>query len=166
MIRDWHASDAQALVKYANNRNIWINLRDAFPHPYHLSDARYFLQQVSRQHPRTDFAIATDQEAIGSIGLIPGRDVHRFTAEMGYWLAEPFWNKGITTQAVRLFTDYVFREFQLHRVFAYCFTTNPASARVLEKAGFTREGTLRASAFKDGKILDQFLFTRIREDIS
>lgn len=166
VIRDWHTRDARSLVRYANNRKIWINLRDAFPHPYRLRDALHFLKQVSVQHPHTDFAIANGQEAIGSIGFILGRDIHRFTAEIGYWLAEPFWNRGITSRAVALVTEYAFREFNLHRIYAYCFTTNPASVRVLEKAGFAREGILRASAFKDGRILDQFLYAKISKNIA
>ena len=95
MIRDWRIGDVSSVAKYANNRKIWINLRDGFPHPYQLSDAENFLSKVVQQNPRTVFAIADDKEAIGSIGLMLGEDVHRFTAEIGYWLAEPFWNKGI-----------------------------------------------------------------------
>ena len=95
LIRDWRTRDSSSIAKYANNKNIWANLRDGFPHPYQLSDAERFLSYVAQQNPRTIFAIADNKEAIGSIGLMLGEDVHRFTAEMGYWLAEPFWNKGI-----------------------------------------------------------------------
>jgi RimJ/RimL family protein N-acetyltransferase len=134
MIRDLQESDASSIAKYANNRKIWINLRDVFPHPYHRTDAKEFLAQVLQNEPRVVFGIATEDEAIGTIGLILGTDVHRFTAELGYWLAEPY-------------------------------ATNPASARVLEKAGFNREGILRSSVFKDGRVLDQWLYAKIREEI-
>jgi len=165
MIRDWRKKDAKAIVKYANNRNIWINLRDAFPYPYRSSDAEAFLARVLHQNPRTIFAIANDSEAIGSIGLGPGEDVHRFTAEPGFWLAEPFWNKGIMTEAVRRFTDYAFNQFDLYRIYAEPYTSNPASTRVLEKAGFKCECLLHANVVKDGKILDQFLYAKVKEGI-
>jgi [ribosomal protein S5]-alanine N-acetyltransferase len=161
IIRDWRMEDAPSIAKYANNRKIWLNLRDAFPHPYSLQDAETFLSRVLDANPRTVFAIATDSEAIGSIGLILGKDVHRFTAEIGYWLAEPFWGKGIMTRAVKSLTAYAIRDLKLYRIFAEPYTTNPASARVLEKAGFIYEGILRSNVFKDGKILDQFLYSYV-----
>lgn len=162
-IRDWRSDDAPSIAKYANNRKIWKNLRDGFPYPYQLSDAENFLAKIAQQNPRTVFAIANDKEAIGSIGLMPGEDVHRFTAEMGYWLAEPFWNKGIMTAVVGRFADFAFEEFKLQRIFAEPYTVNLASARVLQKAGFVLEGTLRASVFKAGQVLDQFLYAKIRQ---
>lgn len=161
IIRDWRMEDAPSVAKYADNRNIWINLRDAFPHPYSLQDAESFLTRVIESNPRTVFAIATKIESIGSIGLMVGEDVHRFTAEMGYWLAEPFWGKGIMTEAVKVLTTYATRDLKLHRIFAEPHTTNIASARVLEKAGFVREGRLRSNVFKDGRILDQFLYSYV-----
>jgi ribosomal-protein-alanine N-acetyltransferase len=166
VIRDFRIDDAPSIAKYANNRKIWINLRDGFPYPYQRPDAENFLSKVTQQNPRTLFAIANDKEAIGSIGLILGEDVHRFTAEMGYWLAEPFWNKGIMSEVVSRFTDFAFEKFEINRIFAEPYISNPASARVLEKAGFVLEGTLRASVFKDGKVLDQFLYARIRQGIT
>ena len=159
IIRNWRMEDAPSIAEYANNRKIWLNLRDAFPHPYGLQDAESFISGSIESNPKTVFAIATQSKAIGSIGLLLGKDVHRFTAEMGYWLAEPFWGKGIMTQAVKRLTAYGIHDLRLHRIFAEPYTTNPASARVLEKAGFTREGILRANVFKDGKMLDQFLFS-------
>jgi RimJ/RimL family protein N-acetyltransferase len=133
-------------------------LRDAFPYPYSLEDAKVFVMGADSV---TFFAIATKLEAIGSIELMLGKDVHRFTAEMGYWLAEPYWEKGIMTDAVQFVTTWAFRELGLHRISAEPYATNTASHRVLEKAGFIREGVLHASAFKDGKILDQFLYSKI-----
>ena len=106
IIRDWQIEDAPSIAKYANNRKIWINLRDVFPHPYSLQDAESFISHAIEAKPITVFAIATQLEAIGSIGLMLGKDVHRFTAEIGYWLAELFWGKGIMTQAVKSMTAY------------------------------------------------------------
>lgn len=165
VIRDWRIDDATSIAKYANNRKIWKNLRDGFPYPYLISDAENFISKIAQQDPRTAFAIANDKKAIGSIGLRLGEDVHRFTAEMGYWLAEPFWNKGIMSEVVSRFAGFVFEKFELNRIFAEPYTSNPASARVLAKAGFVLEGTMRASVFKDGKILDQFLYAKIRPAI-
>jgi len=161
IIRDWQMEDAPSIAKYANNKKIWMNLRDAFPHPYRIQDAESFILRIIETDPRTVFAIANQSEAIGSIGLIPGKDVHRYTAEIGYWLAEPFWRKGIMTQAVQSLTDYAIHDLKMHRVFAEPYATNPASARVLDKAGFTCEGVLRSSVFKDGKVLDQCIYSYI-----
>lgn len=161
IIRNWQIQDAPFIAKYANNRKIWINLRDAFPYPYRLEDAEVFITRVIETDPVTIFAIATQSEAIGSIGLMLGKDVHRFRAEMGYWLAEPYWGKGIMTDAVQFLTAWAFRELKLHRISAEPYATNKASHRVLEKAGFIREGVLRSNALKDGKILDQFLYSQI-----
>ena len=161
IIRDWQVKDAPSIAKYANSRKIWINLRDSFPYPYSLQDAESFISHAIEADPRTIFAIATQSEAIGSIGLMPGKDVHRFTAEIGYWLAEPFWGKGIMTQAVKSMAEYAIQDLKLNRIFAEPYTTNPASARVLEKAGFKCEGILRSNVFKDAKVLDQFLYSYV-----
>ena len=162
IVRDWQVDDAPPIAEFANNKKIWINLRDSFPHPYRLQDAKSFIACAIETNPTTVFAIATKSEAIGSIGLMLGKDVHRHTAEMGYWLAEPFWGKGIMTQAVSSLADFAIHDLKLHRVFAEPYITNPASARVLEKAGFIREGILRSNVLKDGKILDQFLYSFVQ----
>ena len=164
MIRDWAVGDAAAIVRHANNRNVARWLRDRFPYPYRLRDAEGFLAAVSQQSPRTAFALATPTEAIGGIGLELGRDVHRFTAELGYWLGEPFWGRGITTRAVGAIVDYAFARFDLVRLYAYVFEGNGASERVLEKNGFACEGVLRQSVFKNGRMLDQKLFALLRPD--
>ena len=166
LIRSFDQSDAPAIAKHANNRKIWLNLRDGFPHPYALCHAEGFLSGVIKTEPQTVFAIATPAEAIGCIGLTIGQDVHHLTAELGYWLAEPFWGQGIMPLAIGVVVKYAFGTLGLNRVHADPYTTNPASARVLEKAGFEREGILRASVIKDGKILDQALYAKIRDRIT
>jgi RimJ/RimL family protein N-acetyltransferase len=161
-IRFWEEDDVDALARYANNRKIWLNLRDGFPHPYTRQNARSFLEFVSGQDPITYYAIATPEEAIGGIGISINEDVHRLTAEMGYWLAEPFWGRGIMTETVIKLTDYVFEHFGLVRVYAEPYAYNTSSCRVLEKAGFVLEGRMRSSAIKDGQITDQFLYARVK----
>lgn len=156
--------DAPAIVKYANNKKIWRNLRDAFPHPYALSDAEDFLRKVTAHDPECVFAISTKKmEAIGGIGMVIGKDVHRYAAELGYWLAEPFWNQGIMTQAIKRIVEYAFMNLNLYRIYAAPYQGNTASERVLEKAGFHFEGRLRTSVYKDGKLLDQLLYAKVRE---
>lgn len=166
VIRDWTNEDAPSIVQYANNRKIAMWLRDRFPFPYTTADATRFLAAVSRQNPRTVFAVATQDEAIGGIGLEFRDDVHRFTAELGYWLGESFWGRGIMTEAIRLFTFWAFENFEVHRIYAAVFDGNVASARVLEKAGFEREGRLRAGVFKNGRVLDQLLYAKIKAGIA
>lgn len=164
-IRDWAAEDVGSIARYANNCKIAMWLRDRFPHPYTRSDAQTFLSLVAQQDRRTTFAIATGEEAIGGIGLEFGADIHRFTAELGYWLGEPFWGRGIVTDAVRCFTAWAFETFEVRRIYSAVFEGNHGSVRVLEKAGFQREGRLRASVFKNGRIMDQVLYARIKVGI-
>ena len=162
VIRPLSLGDATALQRYANSREIWLNLRDVFPHPYTLDDAHTFLRHVTNEKPTTTFAIALPSEAIGYIGLQMGRDIHRKTAELGYWLGEPFWGRGIMSEAVAGLTRCAFGMFDLERIYAEPFANNRASARVLEKAGFVCEGRLRASIFKDGQRLDSFVYAHVR----
>ena len=121
---------------------------------------------MSRQNPITFYAIATQEEAIGGIGITLNKDVHRLTAEMGYWLGESYWGKGIMTETVIKFTDYVFEHFGLVRVFAEPYAYNGSSCRVLEKAGFILEGRMRSSVIKDGQITGQFLYARVKDKVS
>jgi RimJ/RimL family protein N-acetyltransferase len=161
-IRDLAAHDAPALVKYANDRRVSIQLRDLFPFPYTAADAAAFLERVGAEQPRSTFAIATDAELIGGIGLHRCDDVHRRSAEIGYWLAAPFWGRGIATRAVRALADWAFANHDLLRLFAGVFEGNRASARVLEKAGFTLEGRLRLHVTKAGRSFDELLYARLR----
>ncbi len=163
-IRKYKAKDEAALVKYANNYNVWINLRDGFPHPYTRKDARTWVRFANNQRVITNFAIASEEEVVGGIGLTFQPDVHRISAEIGYWLGEPFWGQGIATRALKALTGYGFAKFDLERIYAGVFDWNPASARVLEKAGYTFEGRLRKSIIKDGKIIDQLMYAILREE--
>jgi RimJ/RimL family protein N-acetyltransferase len=149
-------------VRHANNRNVWINLRDRFPHPYTAGDARRWLDMVVDQKPETNFAIAVADEAVGGIGFTVQPDVARRSAEIGYWLSEDFWGRGITTEALIAVTDHAFSHYDVCRLFAHVFDWNGASARVLEKAGFSFEGRLRKSVTKDGQTIDQLMYAIIR----
>ena len=161
-VRSFHLEDAAPIARYANNRNVWINLRDAFPHPYGINDAIDFISMVNSQKPTTIFTIEVDQMASGAIGFRVGKDVERISAEIGYWIAEPLWGKGIMTEALEAVTSYAFEKYQLQRIFAVPFAWNSASFRVLEKCGYQLEGRMRKSAIKDGKIVDQLLYAYVR----
>jgi [ribosomal protein S5]-alanine N-acetyltransferase len=157
-IRSWQSSDLEPLVTHANNRSIWLNLRDRFPHPYMARDGRAFLKHMREQQPETAFAIAVNGEAAGSIAFQLGGDVERVSAEIGYWLGQPFWGRGIATEALVAITEYAVATHGLTRVFAVPFASNSRSCRVLEKAGYVLEGRLRRSAVKDGVITDQLQY--------
>ena len=160
-IRDCRLSDAETLAKHANNRNVSINLRNRFPFPYTIQDAKTFLERVvAKDRLEQIFCIDVDGSLVGTIGLHRGEDVHRLSAEFGYWLGEEFWNRGIMSEVIPAFVDYCFREFLLKRMFAMPHSSNPASARVLEKAGFVFEGRLRKHVIKDGQILDSLLYAK------
>jgi RimJ/RimL family protein N-acetyltransferase len=161
-IRDLHLDDAPAITRHADNPAISSKLRDLFPSPYSEEDARNFIRHVNSETPRIAFAIATDKEAFGVIGYITGQDVYRFSAEVGYWVGEMYWGRGIMTEAVKAFSDYLFETFEFNRLFAGVFSSNPASARVLEKAGYTREGILHCHVTKNGELLDEHLYARLR----
>jgi [ribosomal protein S5]-alanine N-acetyltransferase len=158
VVRDWAADDVPALVRHGNNRNVWINLRDRFPHPYRERDAQWFVEQVGRGSPPTVWAIEVDGEAAGAIGVERLTDVERVSAEIGYWLGEQHWGKGIVTEVLRAVTAHAFATFEFSRIFAVPFADNTASIRVLEKAGYVLEGRMRQSAIKDAIIRDQMLY--------
>lgn len=161
-VRRWRARDAASLVRYANNINVARYLRDRFPHPYTAADARAFLAMAtSRDAQGTTFAIDIGGEAVGGVGILAGSDIERFSAEIGYWLGEPFWGRGVATETVTLVTADAFARLNLLRLFALPAAPNTASARVLEKAGYQREAVLRSAAVKFGQPQDQFLYARI-----
>jgi len=162
-VRSWRPTDAEPLARHADNRKIWLNLRDAFPHPYTGHDAREYIRSVRNRAPETAFAIAVDEEAIGGVGFVLRPDVERVSAEIGYWLGEPFWGRGIVTEALVAVTKHAIEAHHLTRVFALPYARNQASCRVLEKAGYVLEGRLRRSAIKDGEILDQCQYAFISD---
>ena len=158
VVRDWAPGDLDALVRHANNRKIWINLRDRFPYPYTTTHGRQFLSHVAHQRLPTVWAIEVGGEAAGGIGLVQQTDVERVSAEIGYWLGEQFWGRGVMTEALKAVTAEAFELLELQRIFALPFADNIGSIRVLEKAGYALEGRLLQSAIKDGTIRDQLLY--------
>ncbi|HOT27479.1 MAG TPA: GNAT family N-acetyltransferase [Candidatus Ozemobacteraceae bacterium] len=163
-IRPWRPQDAPSLARYANNRRIWAKLRDSFPHPYTHDHAVSYIEMAMSKKPETLFAICVEDEAVGGIGVIIRTDIERLSAELGYWLGEPFWGKGIVTEAVSAITGYAMRQFGLVRIYAMPFATNPASARVLEKAGYLLEGRMRRAVIKDGTVIDQLLYAFVGDE--
>jgi len=155
--------DAARMAALAANRNVWINLLDLFPHPYALADARAYLDRLAAWHgPPTNLAITVADELVGMTGFTLLFDVHRASANVGYWVGEPYWGRGIATAAVKALTAYAFATFPLERLQAEVFAWNAASARVLEKAGYTLEGRARRSILKAGQITDGLFYARLR----
>ena len=160
-LREWRLSDAASLAENANNINIWNNLRDALPHPYSEKDGKQFIEMaLSMPKPATLLAIAVDGKAVGSIGITLHTDVERISAEMGYFIGENYWNRGIMTDAVQQMVTYSFTHFpELCKIYATPFDFNIASHKVLQKAGFEREAILKQAAVKNGKIVDEHYYS-------
>jgi ribosomal-protein-alanine N-acetyltransferase len=162
LVRDWRSADKAALQRLADNRRVWINLSHRFPHPYTEADADSWLERLARQPLATNWALEVEGEFAGGIGIEPGEGIFSRCARFGYWLGEPHWGRGIMSAAVRATSDYILDTTELVRLEAPVFEWNPPSMRVLEKAGFVREGWMRKSIFKDGKIIDAVLYARVR----
>ena len=164
-VREWQTADASALALLANDRRVSVTMRDAFPYPYGVKDARRFIRKARLRVPATFFAIDASGRLAGGAGYVPHTDVERIGAEVGYWLGCEFWGRGIATAALRLLTRHAFAaNAELRRLYAVPFATNPASARVLQKAGYVCEGTLRQSAVKEGQVLDQWMYALLRDE--
>jgi RimJ/RimL family protein N-acetyltransferase len=157
-LRPWTMNDLPSLVKYANNPKIASRLTDAFPHPYTKENGKAFIEMATKNSPVNVFCIDINGEACGGIGLHAQQDVHRKNMEMGYWLAEPYWGKGIITNAITQTVEYGFRNFDITRIFARPYGSNLASQRVLEKAGFKLEAKLERTLFKNGIFEDEFIY--------
>ena len=157
-VRSFRDADATAIALHANNRKVWLQLRDRFPHPYTIDDAREFIRFARGDDPETAFAITVNDLPVGSIGVVLRDDVERCSAEIGYWLGELHWGRGIATHALAGFTRFAFTAYALERLYALPLASNRASCRVLEKAGYRLEGRMRRSAIKDGIVQDQLLY--------
>ncbi|HEY0706648.1 MAG TPA: GNAT family protein, partial [Polyangia bacterium] len=162
--RTWRSRDVDALCRHANDRLVWRGLLDGFPNPYTEADAERWiaLNHATLTAPQ-NFAIELDGKAIGGVGFDRRKDVFAGTAEIGYWVARAHWGKGIATAAARFISDYAFGNLPLARLQAGVFGNNPASVRVLEKAGYGFEGRLRNAVNKDGELLDLLMYARLRE---
>jgi RimJ/RimL family protein N-acetyltransferase len=162
IIRDYRNEDIASIAHNANCREIWINMRDSFPHPYSENDAQEWIDLISSTNPCTNFTLEVDGLAVGGIGLKLQDDIHRRSAEIGYWLGKDYWGRGIATEALKSLTEYSFSNYDLCRLYALVFSWNPGSAKVLEKAGYVLEGRLRKAVQKDGKMTDALLYAFVR----
>ena len=162
-LREIRMEDAEYFALYINNRNIIKNFRDAFPQPYSVKDAIEFFTKCMADESPQNFIIEADGHCIGEIGYDRQTDVERFSAEIGYWIAEPYWNKGIMTDIINRFSQYVFENTEIIRLYATVFEPNKASIKALEKAGFEKVGQMRKAVFKNDKFLDMVMLELIRE---
>jgi RimJ/RimL family protein N-acetyltransferase len=163
IVRDWKSTMPR---RHTNDRRIWPNLRDAFPHPYGLANAEAFIAMPTTMSPITFFAVAVGDEAVGGIGYTLHQDVERVSAEIGYWLGAAFWGRGIMTSAVEAVTRHAFAQHEdLRRIYAVPYSWSTASMRVLEKVGYQLEGWMRQSAIKDGQVIDQALYAILRDGV-
>ena len=164
LLRPWALSDAKSIWEYADNKKVSDNLRDAFPHPYAFEDAVQFIGGilVAGEERQCCRAIEVEGKAAGSIGVFLKSDVYRKSAEIGYWLAEPYWGHGIMSRAIRELCAYAFTRYDLERIYAEIFAPNTGSRRALEKAGFLFEGTLKNSICKNGRLMDSLVYALLK----
>jgi RimJ/RimL family protein N-acetyltransferase len=160
-IRCWKKEDAAALTSLANNKKIWLNVRDGFPHPYTLDDALQWIAFTSDQKPLQNFAIIYGGNVAGSVGVLLRDDVYRKTIEIGYFIGERFWGRGIATEAVALLIEYIKNQFDVVRIYAEVFEHNKASMRVLEKSGFYLEGIRKKAVIKNNVIMDDYVWVKL-----
>lgn len=157
-LRAWSESDIPSLVKYANNAKIAGNMTDQFPHPYSEENAKLFIAFATKDEPVHLFAIDKDGEAIGGMGIHPQNDIMRKNAELGYWLAEPFWGRGVISSLIPQIVEIAFNSYDITRLYARPFGTNLASQRVLEKNGFKLEARIEKNIYKNGEFLDELIY--------
>jgi len=163
-LRRWKTEDAVSLARHANNRNISRFLRDGFPYPYTLRDAESWIEMILKADSNLVYAIEVNNEACGGIGLHALKDVYRFNAELGYWLSEQHWGRGIMTEAIRLLTDHAFRNHHWERIFAGVFSNNQSSMRVLEKCGFKKEAVHYGAVNKENQFLDEVVYALLKSN--
>jgi len=164
-IRPLEFSDKSELARLINNKSVWDNLRDYIPFPYSEKDADFFISLTKEESPQQSFAIDFKEKLCGVIGLLIRKDVYRRSAEIGYWLGEPYWGLGIATKAVGLITKYGFEELNLNRIYAGVFEYNVASMKVLEKNGFEKEGIFRNAILKNNQVYDEHRYFKLNEQI-
>lgn len=163
VLRPWRIEDVRSLCLHANNSMVSRNLRDVFPFPYTDKDAEFFITNIAAATNNLILAIEVDGAAVGSIGILPQTDVYRKNAELGYWLGQSYWGRGIMTEAVDAIVRYAFQHFDIHRIYASVFERNLASIRVLEKCGFSRETIHYQAILKDGVVMDEYLYVKLLE---
>lgn len=150
--------DLESLVQHANNFEVAKNLTDAFPHPYSEADGKAFIAMATKEDPIHIFAIEVEGKAVGGIGIHPQNDIMKKNAELGYWLGEAYWGKGIITRAIKQMVDFAFKTYDITRVYARPYGSNMASQKVLEKNGFKLEARIEKNIFKNGEFLDELIY--------
>lgn len=160
-LRSWVNNDAESLALNANHRDIWLNMRDEFPHPYSLEDANLFIKNANCQTNPINLAIANKQEVVGSISLRIHDDIRRYSGVISYWVGKKYWRQGIATAAITAFSNYAFENLELVRIYAKVFSTNAGSIKALENSGFQREGYFRKGIYKEGRFIDQVLYAKV-----
>ncbi len=162
VLRDWESTDVRRLLMLANNEKISKYLMDSFPHPYTENDANHWINSCKKEKTNLLLAIEYGGEFVGGIGAHFKNDIHRYNAELGYWIGEPYWGKGIISDSIKFFTNYVFSSYKVNRIYADVFSTNPASAKVLEKNGFKKEASLEKAVFKNGFFIDVLIYSKLK----
>jgi len=162
ILRNWQLKDIKSLVKNGNNKKIWNNLRDEFPYPYTEMAAKQWIEIANRDNPLKNFAVIYNNKAVGGIGINILHDVFRGNAEIGYWVGEKYWNKGIATKALKAMVKYTFDTFRVNRIFANVFESNESSIRVLKKCGFIEEGKFKNSIIKNNQIQDCYIYALLK----
>ena len=163
-LREFHINDAQLLAKLLNNKCIWNNLRDGLPYPYTEADAKYFINLTHNNNLMVDLAITFNNNLCGVIGIKRQEDIHRKSVELGYWIGEPYWHKGIATKAIKLMTTLAFKKENINRIFARVFENNTASMKALLKNNYKQEAILKQAVYKNNRFLDEYIFAKIKLD--
>lgn len=167
LLRPWQQNDAELLVTLANNKKIWDNMRDYFPHPYTTSDAKEWLTLNADVTPVLNFVIEVDAQLAGGIGMLPKTDVYRNNMEIGYWLGEPYWGKGIATQSIALICDIIWKNHpHVNRIYAEVFENNKASMRVLQKNRFELESVRKKAVVKNNLMMNDYVWAKFRQSTS
>lgn len=161
VLRKWKREDAQQLAALANNKNIWLNVRDRFPHPYSVLNALQWMEQHKNEQPQQHFCIEYKRSVAGGAGIIVKDDIYKKSIEIGYFIGEPFWNKGIATKAVNLLLHYIAHNFDVVRIYAEVFEHNKASMNVLLKNGFYLEGIRKNAVIKNGVIMSDYVWVKL-----
>ena len=165
ILRPWQKEDAQTLASIANNKNIWNNLLDGFPSPFTVMDALQWINKEGAANPITKFAIQHDNQVVGGIGMMLHEDVYKNTVELGYFVGEPFWGKGIAHKAIVTLVEHIQKQQSITRIFARVYEHNKASMKALQKAGFYLEGIQRKAAIKNNKVMDIYVWVKLIEQL-
>ena len=164
-LRPWQTNDLEPLVKLANNKRIYDHVRDLFPHPYTIDDGKHWLSVNVGVTPVINFVIEVDGQFAGSVGMVPQTDVYRCNMEIGYWLGEPFWEKGIASRAVELIVNLIWHQYpEVHRIYANTYEQNEASKKVLLKNAFELECVHKKGVIKNGQLIDEYVWVKFRPE--